>query len=227
MKKGQALVETALLAPVLVFILIGVLEIGWALRGYLVLANANREAARFAVRPGYLDYTDAGYNRVISHTFDAIGSQIYFDCPTSDSCNTIIISAIRVDTQLVCDPEKRNPDSSLDCDCDKAVTDPFSPTLVSTPMTVPTLTYRFPASSTETTLLNYYELAEEAIRENRLFNCKLQLAEARPAIDEMVIVEMIYYQHQLFGFPLISNPLTDPIKMTVHTAMRKIENRGN
>ena len=55
--KGQSLVEVSVVAPLLIFMLIGVFEVGSALRGYLVLANANREITRFSVRPGYLDFS--------------------------------------------------------------------------------------------------------------------------------------------------------------------------
>ncbi len=39
---GQSLVEIAITAPLLIFLLLGVFEVGWALRGYLVLVNVNR-----------------------------------------------------------------------------------------------------------------------------------------------------------------------------------------
>jgi Flp pilus assembly protein TadG len=45
-ERGQSLVETALILPILLLMFIGVLEVGWALRGYLTLLNASREALR-------------------------------------------------------------------------------------------------------------------------------------------------------------------------------------
>lgn len=54
-KKGQSLVEMALIAPVLIVMFLGVVEVGYAIRSYLILLNANREAARFVARGLYTD----------------------------------------------------------------------------------------------------------------------------------------------------------------------------
>ena len=83
--KGQGLVETALVLPILLLLLLGVFEVGWALRGYIVLANVNREAARFASRGIYLDVSEkddpnaVGYEKVITHTIDSLASQLGMD----------------------------------------------------------------------------------------------------------------------------------------------------
>ena len=52
---GQSLVELALTLPILLLLFLGLIELGMALRAYLVLVNANREAARFAGRGLYSD----------------------------------------------------------------------------------------------------------------------------------------------------------------------------
>jgi len=64
-QKGQAFVETAFIFPLLLFIVLGVVEVGWALRGYLTLSNINREVTRRAVKPFYLDFSERSmpYNR--------------------------------------------------------------------------------------------------------------------------------------------------------------------
>lgn len=80
--RGQSLVETAVALPVFMLLLLGVFEVGWALRAYLVLANVNREATRFAARGVYLDLkqkgdpTLVGYDKVVSHTYDALSAQL-------------------------------------------------------------------------------------------------------------------------------------------------------
>jgi Flp pilus assembly protein TadG len=43
---GQSLVEMAFITPLLLLMFIGVLEVGWAIRGYIVLLNADREGTR-------------------------------------------------------------------------------------------------------------------------------------------------------------------------------------
>ncbi len=47
-QRGQSLVEFALTLPLLLLILVGVLDLAQAYRGYVALTNAAREAARFA-----------------------------------------------------------------------------------------------------------------------------------------------------------------------------------
>jgi len=52
---GQGLLEMAVILPILLIMLLGVVEIGLALRSYLVVVNANREGARFASRGQFSD----------------------------------------------------------------------------------------------------------------------------------------------------------------------------
>lgn len=212
MRKGQALTETAIIAPLLIFMLIGVFEVGYALRSYLVLTNASREAARFAVRPNYLTYDEVGYQKVVSHTFVTLSSQLEFE-----KYGTEIISVISIDTQWVC-----NPDEILVCDCHEAITNPYSQTLIVTPLTHPTLTYKYPATSTKVTRLNFIELVDELVPFEREFNCNLMKHGQSPAVDTMVYVELFYDQPQLFGFPIISNPFSDPVPMYGHSVFRKV-----
>lgn len=47
-KKGQALVETALVLPIILLILLGIIEFGLIFNSYLVVGNASREGARTA-----------------------------------------------------------------------------------------------------------------------------------------------------------------------------------
>jgi Flp pilus assembly protein TadG len=93
-QQGQGLVEMAIITPILIFILIGVFEVGWALRGYLVLINANREAARFAVRQDYLNFAgdNIGYEKVWTHTLESISGQIDYN----ENTGAMIVSYINV-----------------------------------------------------------------------------------------------------------------------------------
>lgn len=47
-RKGQAAVEMALVLPLLLLILLGILEFGRILSGWMVISNASREGARAA-----------------------------------------------------------------------------------------------------------------------------------------------------------------------------------
>jgi Flp pilus assembly protein TadG len=46
--KGQAVVETALILPIILLILMGIIDFGLLFNNYLIIANASREAARQA-----------------------------------------------------------------------------------------------------------------------------------------------------------------------------------
>ncbi len=50
--QGQAVLELALLAPLLVLIVAGVVHLGWALNVHQVITNAAREGARVGTRAG-------------------------------------------------------------------------------------------------------------------------------------------------------------------------------
>lgn len=52
-ERGQGMVELALVLPVLLLLMLGVAEMGYALRNYLVVVNATREGGRFASRGGF------------------------------------------------------------------------------------------------------------------------------------------------------------------------------
>ena len=51
-ERGQALVEAALITPVVLLIMVGIFEVGRAYQTWQVLTNAAREGARAAVVPG-------------------------------------------------------------------------------------------------------------------------------------------------------------------------------
>ncbi len=51
-KRGQAVVETALVLPIVVLILMGIVDFGIMFNNYIVLSNASRECARKAAVGG-------------------------------------------------------------------------------------------------------------------------------------------------------------------------------
>ena len=53
--RGQSVVEIAIVLPVLLVLLFGLVEVGFGLRNYLLVVNANREAGRFAARAQFTD----------------------------------------------------------------------------------------------------------------------------------------------------------------------------
>lgn len=47
--EGQSLVEFALIVPILIILILGMIEFGWILNGYIALTSAAREGARAAI----------------------------------------------------------------------------------------------------------------------------------------------------------------------------------
>jgi hypothetical protein len=229
----------AITAPILIFMLIGVFEVGWALRGYLVLTNVNREITRFAIRPGYLDYSlknptitaamTVGYDKVLSYTYTTLADQLPLDFSTGQT-STLIVSHLVVDTGLACQPGEN-------CDCNQFVSDPDYYLNGTDVLTYDDLilhpqtpgynyyyVYTFPLTSPYRTQLNYPEMAAQMARENNKFNCELlkKSAGTIPSANNVIVTELYYNQPQLFGFPIIANPYTDPVPMYTHTTMRMI-----
>lgn len=48
-RKGQTLVETALILPLFILILAGILDFGWILGNQLMVSNGSRDGARYAI----------------------------------------------------------------------------------------------------------------------------------------------------------------------------------
>src|SRR5688500_20353054 len=48
-ERAQGLVEFALIVPILLILVMGVLDFGWGLRAYITLPNSAREGARLGV----------------------------------------------------------------------------------------------------------------------------------------------------------------------------------
>ena len=129
-ERGQSLVEMAVIVPLLAFMFLGLIEVGWAIRGYMVLLSTNREAVRFAARGEYLDFDGliegavtpqeienrVGYGFVKIHADEVLesnrlGLELFDDLgnpllqPLDDaSQGSFLMTHIFVDTALPCHP---------------------------------------------------------------------------------------------------------------------------
>jgi hypothetical protein len=102
--RAQSMVEFAIMLPVLLIMLSGLVEFGFMLNYYLDIIDAAREAARFAADDdpirdaagNYIDPNPAFYTRVQTVAKDSInvgsGNQITLDCTTGD----VVISAFSI-----------------------------------------------------------------------------------------------------------------------------------
>ncbi|MDX1523499.1 MAG: TadE/TadG family type IV pilus assembly protein, partial [Anaerolineae bacterium] len=192
-EQGQSLVEMSLVVPLLLLLFLGVFEVGWALRGYLILANVNREATRIAVKSGTLDFSSKtipitstvgatiNYDAVVSHTLSGVGFQpgIPLDDPSQNptlalkliggSPNaTMIISHFIIDVVEPCD------DIAI-CDC--SIDDPNhaqwfpEDDLIIHPNTPSFGHYSETYGISQTTRINYPAVVEELTLQNNQLNC--------------------------------------------------------
>jgi hypothetical protein len=242
-EKGQSLVEMAFITPLLLLMFIGVVEVGWAIRGYIVLVNADREATRFAARGQYLDFSqtkreNVGYDWVLAHTLDSISEQLDYDVVSIDPNATLIVSHYLVDTGQPCEDPPCNDDCAADkhnknggCDCstpERREEDyPLDDLILHPGMEGYehfTAQYGIPRESQ----IDPDELVAQLKEQNDAFNCTLNVKdESAPWVPNSVVaVETWYDQPQLLGVPLVSNYLTDPIPMYAHTVMRITPSRG-
>jgi hypothetical protein len=243
-EKGQSLVEMAFITPLLLLMFIGVLEVGWAIRGYIVLLNADREGTRFAARGQYLDFRqtereDVGYGYVLSHTLDSMSQQLAYDVVSEEPNGTLIVSHYLVDTSKPCADPPCNDDCAADrhnrhggCDCstpDRREEDYPLDDLILHPGISGyehfSALYGIPRESR----LNHAEIVAQLKEQNDAFNCSLNVKD--PSVpwspNSMVSVEAYYNQPQLLGVPIISNYFTDPVPLYAQTAMRIAVNRGS
>jgi hypothetical protein len=238
-KEGQSLVEMAIAVPLLLFLMIGVFEVGWALRGYLVLVNVNREATRYAVRPGYMDFSTEesmalSYSKVLTWTQDSLAAQLKLNFNDLGGNSTLIISHLVVNTGLACEDE--NDNACDDCsdfrDPDYVEDEAFATDDLILHPKMPGQAYqqkRFgPATGatgySRASRVNFTEIIEnDLIPINNDFNCEMIKRGGSPSSSNAIVTELFYDQPQLFGFPFVSNPFTDPVPLYSHTVMRIVD----
>lgn len=99
-ERGQGLLEIAIILPILLLLLFGLVETGFGLRNYLLVCNANREAARFAARGRFSD-DDIGARLISAGGIVRLGgADVPFLRTQGIDPNTgIIITHIQLDEQ--------------------------------------------------------------------------------------------------------------------------------
>ena len=211
MRKGQSLVEMAIITPLLLFLLFGVIEVGVQIRRYLVLTNSTREMGRYLARTGtYLDLSDldnpTGVEAAIHRWTTAnkplfaqgVTDEIYFQDRV-----TLVLTPIRVENQ---------PCQSAPLLVGGELT--YEPMLTPTIAISPELRLIWPATHPDISKIDALPIAQEFAQLNHEANCRA-IAEdrAQRPINAMWVVETEYISEHLFGFPFISNPYTDPLPL--------------
>lgn len=101
-EKGQALVEMALVLPILLIIVFGIIEFGRIMNTYLILTNAAREGARQGVVGGTdLDVYNAVKNNAYTLDSEELVIDIDSDPPGSRSRGTPLTVRVSYDVQII------------------------------------------------------------------------------------------------------------------------------
>ncbi len=83
-ERGQSLVEFAFTAPILIFALLGLAELGSALNSYLTLVNASRDGARLYSQG---DATEATILVLVANETDRLTSNIPTGSENAGTCS--------------------------------------------------------------------------------------------------------------------------------------------
>jgi hypothetical protein len=199
---GQSLVEMALVLPVFLLMLVGLIEIGAALYSYLVVVNANREGTRFAARGHWFGDDDRAFvfQRVVqAGGFDRQGRPILRTESIDDlePNAKIAIHYIQVPDQV------DNGAPSVE------------PPIVYGPWYSGTLPYL--------TRIDADAVAEETRQENYAFNEEYFIQEGaldNPSADDFVIVEIWYEHEQLLKLPIFTSILPETFTLYSRGHMR-------
>ncbi len=210
--RGQSLVELALALPLLLLMFAGLVEVGYALRNYLVVVNANREGTRFAARGRWFDKPEE-WNYIAERLVAAAGTEPQGDpfmrTETLDDMppNTMIaIHYIEVPDQIdeFGGVEAQEPTiygpwiTGMDCGI-------FGFECV--PLGVDALR----------------DIANKAREENEEFNQKYFVEDGLleiPSEDNFVIIETWYLHEQLLKLPLFTAAFPEKIPLYARTQMR-------
>ena len=212
MKKGQSLVEIAITIPLLIFLMIGVFEVGYVLRNYLVILNFSRETARYTVRPEYIHFP-ASEEELEDITKDITekSKQAIWNFPKDGQ---VYLTHVEIDLGQPCIYGDHVYTSTSEVIFNKGYG-----------TQIPGNWSNLILKEEERLCQNLcHECSEQEELKMCLGSGKLGTCKLPPYYifnkEEFVAVEVFYNHHQLLGFPFISNPFTDPINLRAYTVMR-------
>ncbi|RMF30085.1 MAG: pilus assembly protein [Chloroflexi bacterium] len=211
-ERAQSLVELAIVMPLIVVLFISIVEVGAALRSYLIVMNANREAARLASRGQFLSGTNVDVDaalRVFDWASEAAGYEmsgrpfLRFDDSQGDPNAAGFLTYIPIDEDCVPAANQANPTTV-------SIGDPYLGGGVDQPV----------ASRVDAAAL-YVRYC----RDLRAINSR-RVAEGYPPLTSDLVIVELYYRHEqllkvpIFRLPFVSFLLPDPIIMHTETLMR-------
>lgn len=106
-QKGAAVVEFAVILPLLLLVVFGIVEFGFIFYNQALLTNASREGARRAI----VYRTDGDGNRMLSGSDveDAVEQYLYSDYPTNNDLRLVTFGT----DNLLIDPDSSDGDTTI------------------------------------------------------------------------------------------------------------------
>jgi len=206
-ERGQSLLELAVILPVLLILLMGLVEVGYALRDYLIVVNAAREGCRFAAR-GRFSPESVGARVVSAGGIVRVGNPAA-DVPflrthgSPDSNTGIIVTYVPMNSAGDVDPI--------------SVTTYISGVLPSG------------SGGTRSVLPGDSQVSLARIVERHgpstaSISAMREAAGYERMGNYIVVVEVFFMHHPLWNNPFV--PLPDPWMMHAQTEMRVVTDRG-
>lgn len=241
------MVEMAILAPLLLFLLLGLFEVGKALKVYADLVWLSRDIARWASRPGYFDNGDfTPVDDKLKTESEFVGGLdilnkggliLTFIRPNTDtimSCNYDVNEngeRVRPGPKCVIRSESGItytnhlwPDDKDECINNGNYWDywPGCDCDMIAQMTYTSTITQYATGIYTKPVRDYEVIADQVERLNVVYNCNRfkQYLTFAPVSNNQVVAELHYDSDQLFGLPLFP----DPIHMWTFSVFRKLDN---
>ena len=216
---GQSFVELAIVLPLLLFLLIGFVEIGAIIYNYLSLLDVVREAARFAADrdPDVLNGDMSNYpisaceDNALHYYLDTacvvIGTNFNQDITLNPATDDIAISIFTIDNNVVVDRKPNDADKvwslysdnwTKNCDGTFNSNTPFFPQLAGDSW----YTYQTPTAGAGTPTAGAGTIVPGG-----------------PTDKGIVLVEIYYCHHQLLNLPLVSDIIPNPVPLHAYAVM--------
>jgi hypothetical protein len=226
-KRGQSFVEFALILPILLLVLLGVVELTLFIGSYINLVDLTREAARFASnRDPFAAASNGDHDCSTPNSFNFYYDTACIFSPLEGSSNcTSAAFCNGFNSTLTLKPAE-----------DDILISVFTETgILQGGTEVPTITNQFPANNTpwvwsdnDTDLThndnwlrdcNRLSTPEAANPTFTMAHMQSYLNNAAMPDKGFVVVEVLYCYHQVLNIPLLSQFLPNPIKIHTYTVM--------
>lgn len=239
--KGQSLVELAIAFPVLLMLFVGLMEVSLILHSYLILVNADREAARYAGRAPefYNELLEDVTNDVIALRAIQSAAPLHPNLAQIGGDFTVYIHRFHINTGQAGDPldndiRINNVPSEDDCPppCMHTCTDwinnygiVYTPYITGTQITV--------QGEPRVSSIDPLAKCQQLYNDNENFNEAMATREHATEVAEgtadgvyqsssveVVVVELFYDHAQALGVPIITAFIPDPIELRIDSEMR-------